>query len=349
MDRLPPVAVSADRRVAGSQSAGPATNLILYGPPGTGKTHRLLTSYVPSYGGRPVHTGAQLSSAPSSGSVRRYELVTFHQSYSYEDFVEGIRPTIGPDSSINYEVKPGVLRRLCERAKNDPSQRYALLIDEINRGNIAKIEPDKRATYAADGTLVSGVELTLPYSGKQFGVPANLDIYGTMNTADRSIALLDVALRRRFEFEELVPTPAALTGKAGDGRIDDGDGGEIDLRLLLEVINKRITHLLHRDQSIGHAYLMNVRDFPALRRVLSRKIIPLLQEYFYEDWKRIRLVLADHTVPSEHQLVRSTVLTGQDLFFAAGEDDLAEVIQYVIAPEAEITPEAVRKIYERSE
>jgi 5-methylcytosine-specific restriction protein B len=138
---------------------------------------------------------------------------------------------------------------------------------------------------------------------------------------------------------ELVPTPAALTGKTGDGRIEDGEGDEIDLRLLLEVINKRITHLLHRDQTIGHAYLMHVRDFPALRRVLSR--IPLLQEYFYEDWKRIRLVLADHTVPSEHQLVRSTVLTGQDLFFGAEDDGLTEAIHYVVAPEVEITPEAV--------
>jgi 5-methylcytosine-specific restriction enzyme B len=355
--RLPPLAVSAETRVADAQPSAAPRNLILYGPPGTGKTYRLLTSYVPSYGGRFVQAGSQLSSESNSGSIRRYEFVTFHQSYSYEDFVEGIRPTIGPNNSINYEVKPGVLRRLCERAKNDPSRRYALLIDEINRGNIAKIfgelitlmESDKRATYGPDGTLVSGVELTLPYSGEQFGVPANLDIYGTMNTADRSIALLDVALRRRFEFEELVPTPAALTGKTGDGRIEDGEGGEIDLRCLLEVINKRLTHLLHRDQTIGHSYLMHVRDFPTLRRVLSREIIPLLQEYFYEDWKRIRMVLADHTVPAEHQLVRSTVLTGQDLFFAAEDEGLTEAIHYVVAPEAEITPEAVREIYEQSE
>jgi 5-methylcytosine-specific restriction protein B len=140
-----------------------------------------------------------------------------------------------------------------------------------------------------------------------------------------------------------------VTGKTGDGRIEDGEGGEIDLRLLLEVINKRITHLLHRDQTIGHAYLMHVRDFATLRRVLSREIIPLLQEYFYEDWKRIRLVLADHTVPSEHQLVRSTVLTAQDLFFGGEDAGLTEAIHYVVAPEAEITPEAVRKIYEESE
>jgi 5-methylcytosine-specific restriction enzyme B len=168
-----------------------------------------------------------------------------------------------------------------------------------------------------------------------------------MNTADRSIALLDVALRRRFQFEELVPTPAAVTGKS-NGRIEDGDNGEIDLRELLDLINKRIVHLLHRDETIGHSYLMPVRDFPTLRRVLAREIIPLLQEYFYDDWRRIRLVLADDTVPAEHQLVRAKSVAAQDLFFGAVEG-LAEAIHYSVTPETEITPEMVRKIYERDE
>jgi 5-methylcytosine-specific restriction protein B len=284
--------------------------------------------------------------------------VTFHQSYSYEDFVEGIRPKVGSDNSVLYEVKPGVLRRLCDRAKNDRSHRYALFIDEINRGNIAKIfgelitlmEPDKRAVYAANGSLASGLEVTLPYSGDRFGVPSNLDIFGTMNTADRSIALLDVALRRRFEFEELLPTPAAVTGTSNDGRIEDGEGGEIDLRRMLEVMNKRIAHVLHRDQTIGHAYLMHVRDFPTLRRVLAREIIPLLQEYFYEDWGRIQLVLADNAVPTEHQLVRSATVAAADLFSgSSGDENLEEAVHYIVIPEIEITPEAVRKIYEQRE
>lgn len=125
-------------------------------------------------GGKSVETTGQ--SAPGSKEpADRYEFVTFHQSYSYEDFVEGIRPKPRPDGGITYEVTPGVLRRLSERAKSDPSHRYALLIDEINRGNIAKIfgelitlmEPDKRATYAPDSGLISGIEVTLPYSGKR--------------------------------------------------------------------------------------------------------------------------------------------------------------------------------------
>jgi 5-methylcytosine-specific restriction protein B len=352
--KLPSVKVSpTEQHAAAVQPSGQPRNLILYGPPGTGKTYRLLTSYVPAYDGRQVEAAEKDQSKSEGRPTRRYEFVTFHQSYSYEDFVEGIRPTVGTDNNIRYEVKHGVLRRLCERAREDPSHRYALFIDEINRGNISKIfgelitlmESDKRAVYAANGNLLSGLEVTLPYSDERFGVPVNLDIYGTMNTADRSIALLDVALRRRFEFEELIPTPGAVTGTS-DGLIDDSEGGEIDLRRMLETMNRRIAHLLHRDQTIGHAYLMHVRDFNTLRRVLSREIIPLLQEYFYEDWRRIRLVLADHTVPAEYQLVRSTTVAAQDLFFEAEDDDLTEAVHYVVTPEIEITPEAVRKIYE---
>ena len=260
--------------VSASSIATPR-NIILYGPPGTGKTHRLRTGFLPAYEDR---------TTPAT-PVRRYEFVTFHQSYAYEDFVEGIRPKVKA-GAVTYEVQPGIFRRLCERAKKDPAHRYAIFIDEINRGNVAKVfgelitllEPDKRASYDAAGLWLSDLEVTLPYSGERFSVPSNLDVYGTMNTADRSIALLDVALRRRFEFEELVPTPDTLTGADGQGTIPDDEGGEINLRRLLATLNRRITHLLHRDQTIGHAYLMKVKDFTALRRVLSREIIPLLQD-----------------------------------------------------------------------
>ena len=320
-----------------------ARNLILYGPPGTGKTHRLQSSYIPSYEER----------LASGKIIKRYEFVTFHQSYAYEDFIEGIRPTV-KGGAVIYDVLPGVLKRLCERARLDPLHRYAMFIDEINRGNVAKVfgelitllEPDKRVVYDENGRFVSGLELTLPYSGKQFGVPSNLDIIATMNTADRSIALLDAALRRRFEFEELMPTPGAITGADGRGVIPDGDGGEIDLRRLLALVNQRVSHLLHRDQMIGHSYLMKVRDFPSLRRVLARELIPLLQDYFYDDWNRVRLVLADASVNAEHQLVRASPVLSNELFFGVGDETLQNRCEYSIIPEGEITPDSVRKIYE---
>src|SRR5690606_12070313 len=114
------------------------------------------------------------------------------------------------------------------------------------------------------GRLVSGMEIILPYSGKPFGVPRNLNIYGTMNTADRSIALLDTALRRRFRFQELMPNAKVISGSRGDGYIEDGEGGLIDLRGLLDTMNRRIRLLLNRDLTLGHAYLYGVKDFKSL-------------------------------------------------------------------------------------
>ena len=267
-------------------------NLILYGPPGTGKTHKLRKLKKEEYSG----------GKSALSRTERYEFVAFHQAYSYEDFVEGIRPVQDQETGeIGYRVVPGAFKRICQRAKADPDQQYAIFIDEINRGNIAKIfgelitliEEDKRATYNDTGELRSGTELTLPYSGTRFGVPGNLDVYGAMNTADRSIALLDTALRRRFEFEELMPKADLINGSDGDGRIKDGDGGSINLRKLLEAMNRRIRFLLNRDMMLGHAYFFYVRDFNDLKTVLFNKIIPLLQEYFYEDWHKIQLVFRD--------------------------------------------------------
>lgn len=176
------------------------------------------------------------------------------------------------------------------REVDDRSERpYVFIVDEINRGNISKIlgelitliEPSKRLGEVEE-TLVK-----LPYSKKEFGVPNNIYIIGTMNTADRSIALMDTALRRRFRFIEMSPDPSILQGVSVEG---------VDLERLLDVMNRRIEALHDRDHMIGHAYftgLSSEDDVDALKEIFLKSIIPLLQEYFFDDQEKIRAVLGD--------------------------------------------------------
>ena len=163
-----------------------------------------------------------------------------------------------------------------------------LIIDEINRGNIARIFGEL-ITLIEDSKRIGGhdeARVTLPGSKTDFGVPANLYVLGTMNTADRSIALLDTALRRRFVFEEMMPDPSH------PGIATDLDG--IDCGKLLEAMNRRIAVLLDREHQIGHTYLLRVGTLPALAVTFRNRIMPLLQEYFYNDWEKIRAVLNDN-------------------------------------------------------
>ena len=169
-----------------------------------------------------------------------------------------------------------------------PLRSYILIIDEINRGNISKIfgelitliEPSKRISADEE------IRVKLPYSGDDFGVPKNLYIIGTMNTADRSIAPIDTALRRRFVFEEMAPDSSLLSKEKTPDIYD-----EVNLQSLLEAINTRIEYLYDRDHTIGHAYLIDVETLDDLKFAFKNKIIPLLAEYFYEDWENIDLVL----------------------------------------------------------
>ena len=252
---------------------------------------------------------------PQGGAESRLTLVTFHPSYAYEDFVEGIRPVPvegAEDGRVEFRVQSGVFKELCEVAHLHPAQRYALFIDEINRANLAKvlgelitlIEPDKRVAAGSTPGDAGGQGLwvTLPTSKERFGVPDNLDIYATMNTADRSIALMDVALRRRFRFEETPPVPEQIQGADGNGAIV-ADGVSIDLPRLLRTINSRIEYLLDRDRCIGHAYLLDVRTLDDLRHCFRDRVVPLLQEYFFDDWGRIRHVLCRMGKPDHSSFV----------------------------------------------
>ncbi|MFC1513460.1 McrB family protein [candidate division KSB1 bacterium] len=245
---------------------------------------------------------------PKQAIERRYKFTTFHQSYGYEEFIEGIKPVmkeeIDVDSTdVKYEIKDGVFKQIAEEAIANPDKKYALFIDEISRGNIANIfgelitliEEDKRYNH------VNAMPAILPYSQEEFFVPSNLYIIGTMNTADRSVEALDVALRRRFTFIEMRPVPELLSNP-------EYQVNGIDLKELLKTINNRIEKLLDKDYCIGHSYFMGINDtkkpLNEIRAIFQNKIIPLLQEYFYGDWGKIRLVLGKNFVMRKKDTVK---------------------------------------------
>ena len=234
----------------------------------------------------------------------------------------------------------GKLRDFCDLPKderqkffNESRPKYAIFIDEINRGNISKIfgelitliEPSKR--LGADDEIM----VELPYSKEKFGVPSNLYIIGTMNTADRSIALMDTALRRRFEFVEMMPEYDNLNEINIEG---------INIGEMLKTINDRIEYLYDRDHTIGHAYFINVADMETLANVFKNKILPLLQEYFYDDWEKIRLVLGDSQFIKEKKPSSG--------LFKSATDYINNKILYEIDKEAFYDKQNYLKIYNSS-
>lgn len=387
-------------------------NLIFYGPPGTGKTYSTLTKALSIIENKDT---AEFENEERSNLQQRFDkykdeglicFTTFHQSFSYEDFVEGIRPSSSDDGAISYSIEPGVFRLISTDAENnwrasisdteagfasiwsefikpleeeedihvetargafkifeitgttvrfeksngsrkhtlsiatirrffhnpeemenlgglktyyraiisclkerninkkvraEKLKKYVLIIDEINRGNISKIFGELVTLLEIDKRLGENNEISveLSYSRETFGVPPNLYIIGTMNTADRSIALMDTALRRRFQFVEIMPDSDLLEEET-----------ELDIPLMLgsilSVINSRIEYLYDRDHTIGHAYFIGIKNKSDLDLVMKNKIIPLLQEYFYDDWEKIQMVLGDHFHQFDKSVIDST-------------------------------------------
>lgn len=409
-------------------------NQILYGPPGTGKTHNAINHALSIVKGNDLagmtrmQIKDEFDALISEGQI---QFVTFHQSYSYEEFVEGIKPSVN-GGNVEYNIEDGIFKKLCLKAQNtklletgeqfsnsrggiftiskinneiieitrdegsiitlpkglvfgllkllnenaitieniqsrekdgtplqelldikydkyifgydsilkalleyilskkiSTSPNYVLIIDEINRGNISKIFGEL-ITLIEDSKRIGAKEelrTKLTYSGaagdEMFGVPNNVYIVGTMNSADRSIALIDTALRRRFTFFEYTTDSTLLS--------EDVEG--INIQNLVQMMNSRIEFLLDKDHLLGHAYFINVATKNDLCSVFRNKVIPLLEEYFYGDYEKIQLVLGDNKEfgkKPDNRIVIPKSITEQRKMFGKEVDGFEEKILYTI-------------------
>ena len=259
-------------------------NIILYGAPGTGKTYSTIDYAVAIIKNKKLEEYENIprleiqDEFKSLVNEKKIAFSTFHQSYGYEDFMQGMRPVLN-DGVVSFKIVDGVFKSISDRAMADPANNYVIIIDEINRANISKvfgelitlIEDDKRW-----GEL-NEISSTLS-SGEIFAVPNNLYIIGTMNSADKSISLIDTALRRRFIFSEVVPDST---------KIED----EMFKKILEKLNTELVNELDSTDLLIGHSYFMGKSECD-LCSIMNNSIIPLLYEYFYDNSKKVKKILS---------------------------------------------------------
>ena len=380
-------------------------NLILCGPPGTGKTYHLVNYAVAIIKNQSLENVLARKREDLRKAFEQYvkekriEFVTFHQSYGYEEFIEGLRPVLAnsdkseQSKDVKYEIVPGVFKSFCDHihGKDNPSKQpvnetkiqesptvpqddsadtladhgeheteaepqnaaapapknYVFIIDEINRGNISKIFGELITLIEESRREGESEETRAPLlqsKEEKFVVPSNLYIIGTMNTADRSITQIDTALRRRFSFREMMPDTSTLEGCIVD---------RINIKKMLETINKRIEYLMDREHQIGHAYLLPLKQNNTIKnlgKIFKDKIIPLLQEYFFDDYEKIRLVLGDTgKEDKQHQFITKETPKVKDLFPNAGDIDLDEKSIYTINEGAFDHPQSYIEIYPNTE
>ena len=287
-----------------------SNNLLLYGPPGTGKTYNVVNYAVAIIENRPLEDviadgyGGNLVKYDKYTKMGRIAFMTFHQSLSYDDFIEGIRPEVTEDGELIYTPTPGAFYKFCVSSENpqktdSPTDvgNCVFIIDEINRGNISRIFGELITLLESSRRkgMPECLEVFLAQMKVKFSVPANVYVLGTMNTADKSLTALDAALRRRFEFVEMMPDPDVLKGR----RIM-----EVDLSKLLATINNRIELLYDREHMLGHAYFIPVKTIDDLAQCMINKIIPQLQDYFFDDYEKMCWVLGKAADPRQCKFIK---------------------------------------------
>lgn len=401
-------------------------NMLLYGPPGTGKTYNTVIYAVAIIENKELDDVKKENYSDVWERFNTYkeegfiEFTTFHQSYGYEEFIEGIHPTTNDRGDVVYKIKAGIFKKFCYYADDNwwrcedaldkleaklkeealeeksvrkvrdfclndtstggisneeifaywygqqysvdesedkrtiksvvdalvdecdlpssplPIRNHVFIIDEINRGNISKIfgelitliEDTKRVGVPKYIKQDDGMTVRLPYSRELFGVPNNVYIIGTMNTADRSIATIDTALRRRFRFKEMMPDANVLK----EIFVKD-----ISISEMLTRMNKRISVLYDREHTIGHAYFMPLKDNPTIEQlaeIFENAIVPLLQEYFYEDYEKIRLILGDNNKDKKEEQFIVVAENDYNELFGSVDVGFEDSVTYEINREA---------------